>query len=661
MKNNRIVNAYDTINPTREQKNRMLAAILKEADFAEKPVYPPKQKRQKGPIVYTAKPTKISKKSTIGAIAASLAIFVVSAAVLVQMIHQPEVLSYAPPTQPTLASEHIEPELVFPAEPTHHGMYNVIISEYAGCLKGTLENPTLIPRELQEFIDSRDTSGLGWIVYDVNGDGIEELLISDGELIYQAMTMDEDGGGCPILFTITEEEQYYRCQDGIFCRVSDYGSDYVQYDFFELGKVYPVLTEILEVVICDKGEYRIGKTEEKAVPVDESTAQWTLGEKYLRERLYVTPFLEKKQDGPAKNLTGVAAYDEIIQRYYEAVEEDWDTASLYRNGLPGEIAEKRAYGILGWCLLDIDGNGQEELLISDGQTIYDSYTVTASEELAPLMVTSLEKTVTLCQNGIFKAVYPNEGRTVYSYYKVTDEFTIPEKTIVYANGEYRAGQTEERSQPISKDEAGRIMSEYIELELFVTRFIPRDPDVYDTDGTYAEILQLYRKALTEKWTPSQCMDHGISMLISGYAENPGDIGYTFLNLDGGEEELIITDGTVMLGLYTAADGVVTKVLTSEARISYTLTRDNLIFHRGSGGAALTYYDLYKMEHPNVSQESGLVVVESYLYDAAKDPRNPWFFAGDADTVEKPCGDFDAEARTEELMNDCQQLNFRRFN
>ncbi len=853
MKNQRIRQAYDTINPTAEQKDRMLRSILQEADFPEEPVRQPKS-RKKEPVVYRARPTKTNKKSAFMAIAASLAMVAVSAAVLVQMIRQPDGPAYVAPAETTLPTENTTPERVLPAEPTHYGMYNVIIADYVGYLNGTLQNPTGIPKKLLDFMDIRDTSGLGWIVYDVNEDGIEDLLIGDGELIYQAMTMDEDRGGLPILFTTMQQEQYYRCQDGVFCKISDYGSDYIQYDFFKVGKTYPEVQEILEVVICEKGEYRIGKTEEKAVPVDEATGQWTIGEKYLRERLYVTPFLEEKGTGNAENLTGIAAYDEIIQRYdravdqgwdavnleinnmstmiiednafldlgwctldidsngqeelligttdriydlytilpegmkqvavsragnyhalcqngylvmtqikgddlpwfksyfkyengriieeegisyvevdspsgnywqyyrgastssqlrqpiskdeagqimsdyielelfvtrfasaeeektqparnltgvapydailetyYQAVEESWDEARLSLNGLPGEIAEKRAYGVLGWCTLDIDSNGQEELLISDGEKIYDSYTITARGELAPLMSASFEKTLALCQNGIFRAVYPNEGRTVYIYYKVTDEFTTPEKTIVYENGEYRAGQTEELAQPISKDEAGRIMSEYIDQELFVTRFMPRDPDAYDTEATYAETLQLYRQALTGKWNPGQCAEKGISMMIGYYADRPGEVGYAFLNLDGGEEELLITDGRNILDLYTVTDGAVRQVLSGYERRSYTLVDNNWIFCQGAGSAAVSCFTLYQMVHPNVAEQSGLVVREAYIFDAMADPVNPWFHSPDGENPGEPCGSFDAEARTEELMASSQTINFRRFN
>jgi hypothetical protein len=62
MKNSRIVRAYDSINPSPAEKAKMLDAILAEANLEEKPV---RQRKKKEPVVYTARPTKVSKRSTV--------------------------------------------------------------------------------------------------------------------------------------------------------------------------------------------------------------------------------------------------------------------------------------------------------------------------------------------------------------------------------------------------------------------------------------------------------------------------------------------------------------------------------------------------------------------------------------------------------------------
>ena len=83
MKNNRIIRAYDSINPSPADKARMLDAILQEAHLEEKPT---KQRKKREPVVYTAKPTRVSRRGTFMTIAASLVMLLISGLILKQMI-----------------------------------------------------------------------------------------------------------------------------------------------------------------------------------------------------------------------------------------------------------------------------------------------------------------------------------------------------------------------------------------------------------------------------------------------------------------------------------------------------------------------------------------------------------------------------------------------
>ena len=85
MKNSRIVRAYDSINPGIADKQKMLDAILAEASLEEKPT---RERKKREPVVYTAKPTKVSRRSTIMTIAASLVMLLISGIVLMHMIRQ---------------------------------------------------------------------------------------------------------------------------------------------------------------------------------------------------------------------------------------------------------------------------------------------------------------------------------------------------------------------------------------------------------------------------------------------------------------------------------------------------------------------------------------------------------------------------------------------
>ena len=96
MKNNRIVRAYDSINPSPAEKAKMLDAILAEANLEEKPT---RERKKKNTVVYTAKATKPSKRSSFMAIAASLILLLISGLVLMRMVRQSDTVSYTQPEE----------------------------------------------------------------------------------------------------------------------------------------------------------------------------------------------------------------------------------------------------------------------------------------------------------------------------------------------------------------------------------------------------------------------------------------------------------------------------------------------------------------------------------------------------------------------------------
>ena len=85
-------------------------------------------------------------------------------------------------------------------------------------------------------------------------------------------------------------------------------------------------------------------------------------------------------------------------------------------------------------------------------------------------------------------------------------------------------------------------------------------------------------------------------------------------------ELIITDGANIFDLYTVihdeTDGALRLVDATE-RNQYYMTKDNVIYRKGSGGAALAYHSFYTVG------ERSLVLQKAYKYDGS-DPNNPWF-------------------------------------
>lgn len=341
------------------------------------------------------------------------------------------------------------------------------------------------------------------------------------------------------------------------------------------------------------------------------------------------------------NPTG-SLYDPILQIYRTALEENWEYYQYTDAGISGDILTDSVRGKLGWCLMDVDGNGCEELIVSDGRYLYDMYTIPDGKQVYHIETANSDATKILCENGIIKRQLILDDRTYWTFYSLHNGFVLtPERTLVYRDDGYYEGSTEKDVKPISKDEAGQILSSFEPVSLALIPFQTTADDLHEEknpNGVYVSLLQKYETALQEKWNMGQCSEAEISIMTANYVDNPEKIGYCLMDLDENDvQELLITDGNVILGLYTIVDETVQEIFLGYERTWYQLCEDSVIFCQGSGSAFTTYFTYYKL----LGKE--LVVEKAYIFDAEADPENPWFFSDDGMTLGDPCGDFDPEA------------------
>ncbi len=152
-------------------------------------------------------------------------------------------------------------------------------------------------------------------------------------------------------------------------------------------------------------------------------------------------------------------------------------------------------------------------------------------------------------------------------------------------------------------------------------------------GQYNELVGLYGSSMIEDWSGDECALAGMNRLVADL-ERPGDLGYTYMDLDGdGEEELLIAptdpqtygEGAVF-EIYTIEDGVPVIVASSDEDEFYYICEGNTVRREvflDEGHWEIDYYDL---------ANGNLICKDMLIMDESVDTEDPWFMIDDADDL-----------------------------
>lgn len=632
MRNQRIVKAYDSINPSIADKQRMLDAILAEAPPMEQPRKQPKPRKKQEPFVYKKKPEKRSYSGIIGGLAACLAVMVIGGFTLTRMAAQQDVNpAYVAPTTEATQSTETAPE--FPDT-----VYTETLEKYRRAIDQGWPREMCVENGMSMLtpIESEYES-LYYAISDLDGNGVQELVIS--EYPYRE---DTDTGFLDIytvvdghviqLMSLGDTDMRYLCEGGVVKDLTppetgEYNA-YVSFweiredQFTQTGAVYSI-----------NGEWFHGFRASEKITAAEAGAEVKSLKPAKLDFVEVSPSVETEY------LTGYEGFDAIVNKYVTAINENWTTDQCQQNDISPNIFldATTVSRNLGWCLLDIDKNGVEELVISDGENLFDLYCLMPTDASPGHLISAYPNSYQLCEDGIIQCQEFYSGTTMWRWLELSD-IDLVEKQVLFYEGEknqYFHGTSEYNMTPISKDEVGTMLSTYRTMELDLTPFVEPEPFDPNEMDYYQSLIERYQTALKEKWNPGQCAEKGISLMIGYYGELYKELGYATMDLDNnGIQELIITDGTNIYDLYTIIQDEETgplRLIDATERQQYFMTSDGYIYCMGSGGALQSYHTLYSLG------ERELVMVEGYMMDAQADPQNPWFYY---DGVERgdPCPD-----------------------
>ncbi len=618
MKRSDIRKAYDSMNPTSAQKDKMLSAIL-EAETG----------RKMGK--YQARPVKTNKWSWIPAVAALFA--VVTAGIFVT--------GRTPQTEnPVLDNPAIESA---PAENTEIPVvYNEIIRACRTALEEDWDAATCQNSQISaRFANTEYASeNAGYQITDIDGNGTPELIIGHLEYIWNLYTLGAENTAVQLI-TDTNDGTVYQLAEGAHIIKELTTKDEGWHDCY----LFEGTELVLETSIYGRDtDYQNLLTGESLTSKD----ALNLIDQYDRLDPMWVNFRDISDPLPVESEI-LELYLPIIEKYRTALTENWsweqcDMADISR----GIMYNSTNRSDLGWCLLDIDHSGMEELIISDGVQLFDLYALMPTDGLPGHILCSGEAgySYSLCKDGTVERRINNGDFTYWSWFRLSETDYVEEQKLILDNTlhRYYLGVDQESSRTITENEAGEYLTsdEKATKKLNLMPFVELpETTVHEPNYYYEPIIELYRKAVVESWDPGKCVENGISLMIGYYGELYEEIGHNQIDLNGdGSAELIITDGTYIFDLYTVIhdeeDCAMRYTLDTTERNQYFMVQDNKLYCRGSGGAALSYYTILSVG------ERTLDVQEGFMYDAADNPDNPWFYY-DGQTKGRPCNDVDAEA------------------
>ena len=162
------------------------------------------------------------------------------------------------------------------------------------------------------------------------------------------------------------------------------------------------------------------------------------------------------------------AYDVVLTKYKTALEEKWSPEQCQIEDICELITQVNYTALdVGYSIIDLDGNGREELVITNGQgLVWDLYTLLEDE--TPVHVHCQEEgwpVYRLYENSVIGMEdFGADGR-IYEYYAFRDTaFAGPELTLRQGSGMFTCEPAGEEAYFITEAEAEAMMAEYQLLE-----------------------------------------------------------------------------------------------------------------------------------------------------------------------------------------------------
>lgn len=486
MKNTTIRSAWDTVNPTPAQKKRMRAALearlaasdqprerqeeLPDIRFMDltlpqsppektEPKEPSRKRKKPEPQYQTARPTKTNWAGTFIAAAAMLVLVTAGGLFLgITRGNQENPPTYSNPLATDSTNRAAEPtEETAPSELP--AAYRTVIQTYRSAIEEgwNMEQCSMEQIScLAAFVESPED--LGYALRDLDGDGAEELLITDGSEIYSMHALFQDS--TILWLSGMERIHYYLCEDGLISEVGSSSAAETTYTFYSFSN------NTLDVIIrlsfdANRDPENPWFREDFQTTITEEEAQNILNS-HRQQAISFVPF-------PGAEKAPTDQGDEaLLSRYAGRISE------ALRDAASGESQS--------YCLFDLEGDGTQELLLGVGESLHAILKEEAEGEIR--ILGPFQSGSELCENGIVHTELAELSRIHHYYRSAYDPNTELEHLVYYSSDSQWVSQGERGVEyRLTQEEAQERTDAYQSVSLTWTPLAQYPVDIAPWQGT----------------------------------------------------------------------------------------------------------------------------------------------------------------------------------
>lgn len=169
---------------------------------------------------------------------------------------------------------------------------------------------------------------------------------------------------------------------------------------------------------------------------------------------------------PTQTEPGQLSYQPLAAKYVQAIQEDWDMERCGQEDISYLVMFLDKPEDLSCAFVDLDDNGVQEMIVTDGNVIYDLYTCSDGEYVHLITGAERNSYTLTADNMVVNVGSSGAGNTVYRIYLYFGTNLIPVELIVCdasrdpQNPWFRGIDDIETIEPITEQKAREIISMY---------------------------------------------------------------------------------------------------------------------------------------------------------------------------------------------------------